>query len=95
MDATEKHHHAQRVGESLAVLENNDDEGIASGAVARFPAFFQPHAYSRYRSNPTVLVEILLIEQFMVILMFDAVLIMLKAGYPQDLEQEFVVSLRS
>ena len=80
------------LAENLAVHDFSGDESIALDAVERFPAFFDPDA-CHYDPEITV-ADFLLIEQFMVSGMFDAVLVMLKAGYPQDLEQEFVVGLR-
>ena len=69
---------------------------VASGAVERFCAFFDPNAchYSSDDKKKTIAADFLLIEQFIVSFMFDAVLVMLKAGYPQNLEQELIVSLR-
>ena len=77
----------------LAEYEVGDDEMEPD-----FPAIFNPEIFHIQidGSNGSIAArfpaDLLLIEQFMASLMFDAVLVMLKAGYPQDLEQKFIVS---
>ena len=44
----------KELAESLAVHEINDDESIASGAVERFPAFFDPDAWHEYADERTI-----------------------------------------
>ena len=91
----------KELAKSLAVHDFNDDESASSvcyDAVEKFPAFFDPNAYHhcRLEKTKTIAADFLLIEQFIVSLMFDAVLVMLKAGYPHtlDLGYEFVVGIR-